>query len=196
MLFERQPLTPQGRKEVLMRLFGAAASRGGEWSAAQHVPVAVLEAHGDLASHVRFMLDAARNNRTLSKEQQKLLHKAERILDSLPECILETLPAGPEDNWLQLYRKLVQMHGYLEDALPDLDAEEYTSIVQKMVALAETVAASAAVEVSAASMFALMLVQMHLNKYEPVKQSRPRRKKKAAGSSRKKAAPRKSVEKS
>ena len=64
------------------------------------------------------------------------------------------------------------MHGLLEVALPDLDEEEYTAIVQKTVQLAEAVAASAAVEVSAASMFALMLVQAHLNKYEAPK---PRR---------------------
>lgn len=175
MLFEREPLTPRGRKDVLMRLFGAAARRGEEWALADYVPVAVLEAHGDLAAHVRFILDAARNNRSLSKEQQRLLHKAERVLDALPSSIMETLPAGPEDNWLQLYRKLVDMHGLLEDALPDLDEEEYTSIVQKMVQLAVAVADCAAVEVSAASMFALMLVQVHLNKYESPRRL-PRRK--------------------
>ena len=185
MLFEREPLTPTGRKEVLMRLFGAAARRGEEWSVANHVPVAVLEAHGDLAVHVRFILDAARNNRSLSKEQQRMLHKTERLLDSLPESILETLPAGPEDNWLQLYRKLVDMHGLLEDALPDLDEEEYTSIVQKMVQLAESVADCAAVEVSAASMFALMLVQVHHNKYEAPK-PRPVRRSKRKTTTRKK----------
>lgn len=179
MLFEREPLTPAGRKEVLMRLFGAAARRGDEWSAVNHVPVEVLAAHGDFAAHVRYILDSARNNRALSREHQRLLHKAERLLDSLPECIIETLPAGPEDNWLQLYRKLVDIHGLLEDALPDLDEEEYMAIVQKMVQLAEAVAASAAVEVSAGSMFALMLVQVHLNKYEnpkPVRRRTVRRK--------------------
>lgn len=179
MLFEREALTPTGRKEVLMRLFGAAARRSGERPAGSHVPVEVLEAHGELAAHVRFILEAARN-RNLSREQQRLMHKAERLLDSLPDSILETLPAGPEGNWLQLYRKLVQMHGLLEDAVPDLDAEEYTAIVQKMVLLAEAVAASAAVEVSAASMFALLLVQVHLNKYEPVKPRRQRRRRKTA----------------
>ncbi len=175
-----------------MRLFGAAARRGDEWSAVQHVPVAVLEAHGDLAVHVRFILDAARNNRSLTREQQRLLHKTERLLDSLPQCIIETLPAGPEDNWLQLYRKLVEMHGLLEEALPDLDEDEYTSIVQKMVQLAEAVAACAAVEVSAASMFALMLVQVHMNKYETPP---PRRRRKGAARRkqvRKKSAPTKS----
>lgn len=182
MLFEREPLTPQGRKEVLMRLFGAAASRGGDWSVVSHVPVAVLEAHGELATHVRFILDAARYNHTLSREQQRMLHKAERLLDALPNTIMQTLPAGPEDNWPLLYRMLVDMHDLLEDALPDLDAEEYSSIVQKMVQLAEAVAASAAVEVSAASMFALLLVQMHLNKYESPRRRRTpaRRKRKSS----------------
>lgn len=180
MLFEREALTPSGRKEVLMRLFGAAARRSGERPVGSHVPVEVLEAHGDLAAHVRFILDAARN-RNLSREQQRLMHKAERLLDSLPDSIIATLPAGPDGNWLQLYRKLVQMHGLLEDAVPDLDAEEYTSIVQKMVLLAETVAASASVEVSAASMFALLLVQVHLNKYEPAKPRRTARKRKSQG---------------
>jgi len=85
MLFEREPLTPQGRKDVLMRLFGAAARRGGDWAVANHVPVTVLEAHGELATHVRFILDAARHNRTLSREQQRLLHKAERLLDAFAQ---------------------------------------------------------------------------------------------------------------
>lgn len=187
MLFEREPLTPQGRKEVLMRLFGAAARRGADWAVASHVPVAVLEAHGELATHIRFILDAARHNRALSREQQRTLHKAERLLDALPNTIMQTLPAGPEDNWLQLYRLLVDMHSLLEDALPDLEAEEYSSIVQKMVQLAEAVAAYAAVEVSAASMFALLLVQMHHNKYEAPKR-RPYRRKKRKASSHKKVA--------
>ena len=77
------------------------------------------------------------------------------------------------------------MHGLLEDALPDLDEEEYTSIVQKMVQLAEAVADCAAVEVSAASMFALMLVQVHLNKYESPK-LRPARRTKRKSTTRKK----------
>lgn len=173
-----------------MRLFGAAARRGGDWAVVNHVPVTVLEAHGELATHVRFILDAARHNRTLSREQQRLLHKAERLLDALPDSIMQTLPAGPEDNWLQLYRMLVDMHGLLEDALPDLDAEEYSSIVQKMVQLAEAVAASAAVEVSAASMFALLLVQVHLKKYETPRPRSSARRRKRKASPRKNTPPR------
>ena len=54
-----------------------------------------------------------------------------------------------------------------------------------MVQLAEAVATSAAVEVSPASMFALLLVQVHLNKYEPSRVRRPRRRRKTASKSRK-----------
>lgn len=168
MLFEREPLTPKGRYTALNRLFADFARRGGAKPEPGHVPVEVLSAHGDLDSHVRFMLEAA-HNRPQNREQRRRLHQIEKVMDALPTCIMETLPAGPDENWLCLYRKLVQLHGLLEDLEPGLDAEEYAAIVQKMVQLAGAVARFASVEVNAASMFALLLIQVHLHKHSPAR---------------------------
>lgn len=175
MLFEREPLTPKGRLAALNRLFAEVARREGEAPPAGHVPVAVLSAHGELAAHVRFMLEAA-SNRSQDKEQRRLMLKIERLMDSLPESIMATLPAGPDENWLGVYRKLAALHGLLEDVVPALDADEYIAIVQKIIQLAGAVARASSVNLDAASMFALLLIQVHLHKYAPARRRFPRRK--------------------
>ncbi len=185
MLFEKEPLTPQGKADVLARLFCSVATRVSA-SEQQHgsVPREVLEAYGDLSTHVRFMIEAAahvkRNNET-----KKQLRKIEKLLDALPECIMHSLEVGPNGNWMQLYRKLVQLHGLLEDALPTPDAEEYTAILQKLIRMAETVAEHAAVHINAASMFTLLMMQVHLHKYSPSKKKSPRRRKNSKTGSKK-----------
>ncbi len=180
MLFEREPLTPQGKADVLARLFAEAAEKSAsQASAAGMVPREVLEAYGDLSTHVRFMVEAAAHT-PAGKEIHKHLRKIEKLLDSLPESILLTLPARSDSNWMQLYRALVQLHGLLEDCLPEMDADEYTAIVQKLVRMAEAVAEHAAVNINSASMFTLLLMQVHLHKYSPTRKKATKRPKKAA----------------
>lgn len=121
------------------------------------------------------MLEAA-SNRRQDKVQRRLMLKIEKLMDSLPESIMATLPAGPEENWLGVYRKLAMLHGLLEEVEPALDADEYIAIVQKIIQLAGAVAKASSVKVDAASMFALLLIQVHLHKYSPARRQRPRRK--------------------
>lgn len=194
MLFEREPLTPQGKADVLARLFAEAAQKcGGAVPPAGVVPRDVLEAYGDLSAHVRFMVEAAAHTPT-GKEIHKHLRKIEKLLDALPENILMTLPATSDTNWMLLYRALVQLHGLLEDALPDMDADEYTAIVQKLVRMAEAVAEHAAVRINSASMFTLLLMQVHLQKYSPTRKKVTSKPKKAKKPARKKAAAKKAAE--
>lgn len=171
MLFEKETLNAQGKAAVLAELFKEAAEKKAEVKSAGYVPIEVLEAHGDLTAHVCFLLDAAAHTKT-TKEEHKQLRKVEKLLDSLPESILYTLPAGAGDNWLHLYRKLVQLHSLLEDTFINPDEEEYTAVVQKIVQLAVAVANAARVQINPASMFTLLLMQVHLHKYAPQKRKR------------------------
>ena len=164
----------------MARLFAEAAEKSdSKVSAAGMVPREVLEAYGDLSTHVRFMVEAAAHT-PAGKEIHKHLRKIEKLLDSLPESILLTLPARSDSNWMQLYRALVQLHGLLEDCLPEMDADEYTAIVQKLVRMAEAVAEHAAVNINSASMFTLLLMQVHLHKYSPVRKKTASKAKKTA----------------
>ena len=179
MLFEREPLTPKGKANVLTGIFAEVAGRSASDKSAQGVvPREVLEAYGDLSSHVRFMIEAAAHTQ-LSKEAHKNLRKVEKLLDALPECIMQSLKASAMSNWMLLYRKLEQLHGLLEDNLPAPDADEYYAIVRKLVRMAETVATHASVQINAASMFTLLLMQAHLHKYAPTRRKATRRNTKA-----------------
>ena len=91
---------------------------------------------------------------------------------------MQSLSAGPCDNWMQLYRKLVQLHVQLEESFPTPDADEYTAIIQKISNLAKAVAEHAVVQINAGSMFCLLMMQVHLHKYS--KPARKRRAKKPA----------------
>ncbi len=176
MLFEREQLSPQGRLQVLEDLFRKSASRPGAVCEKGHVPLDILDAYGDFNVHTRFILEAAASRRgDLSRQRQ--LRKVERELDALPASILETLPAGPGDNWLGFYRRLIHLHGMLEDLQLELDAEEYRSLIQKMVLLAQSVSRASAVKVDAASMFTLLLIQVQLHRRDEVRRRKPRRKK-------------------
>lgn len=174
MLFEKETLSAQGKASVLATLFQTVAEENGVDSANAHVPMAVLDAHGELTTHVRFLLEAAAHRKN-SKEEHKQLRKIDKLLDSLPESILYTLQAKASDNWMHLYRKLVQLHSLLDDTLPNPDVDEYTAIVQKIVHLAVTVADAAAVKINPASMFTLLLMQVHLHKYAPKKPKRTKK---------------------
>ena len=179
---------------MLARLFATAAEKcAAPVPPAGVVPRDVLEAYGDLSTHVRFMIEAAAHT-PAGKEIHKHLRKIEKLLDALPENILMTLPATSDTNWMLLYRALVQLHGLLEDALPDMDADEYTAIVQKLVRMAEAVAEHAAVRINSASMFTLLLMQVHLHKYSPTRKKSPRKPKKAKKPAHKKAPAKKQAE--
>ena len=178
MLFERELLTAQGKAEVLTRLFAEAATcKGTAINNNGTVPRAVLDAYGELSAHVRFIMEAA-THVAPTREFQKQIRKIEKLLDSLPESILQSLSAGPCDNWMQLYRKLVQLHVQLEESFPTPDADEYTAIIQKISNLAKAVAEHAVVQINAGSMFCLLMMQVHLHKYS--KPARKRRAKKPA----------------
>lgn len=187
MLFERELLTPLGKADVLTSMFAEAANREtDEIPAPGVVPREVLEAYGDLSTHVRFMIEAAAHVQR-SKEEHKSLRKIEKLLDTLPESILLSLQASASSNWMLLYRKLVQLHGLIEDNLPAPDADEYCAIVRKLVRMAETVAEHAAVEINAGSMFTLLLMQVHLHKYSPTRRKSIRKPSKKPKKAKKKA---------
>lgn len=175
MLFEQESLTPRGRIIVLTRLFCEAARRDGEPQPQGHVPVPVLEAHRDFEAHLRYMIEAA-EKLCNDKARLRTFRKARHLLDSLPQLIMHTLSAGPENDWTRFYRALVQLHHLLVEAEPAMDEQEYTAIVQKMAALAGAVAQVSAILVNGTSMFALMLTQALINKYSPRRRT-PRKKK-------------------
>lgn len=176
MLFEQESITPGKRAAALNSLFCAKAARPRLTSCAEHVPVEVLEAHGELESHLRYMLEAACKSRP-DKASQRQLRLVEKLLYSLPESIMQTLPATPETDWMRCYRDLIKLHELIDDAGLCIEAAEYATIIEKMVRLAEAVSENSAVQVSSASIFTLCLMQAHLRRYRPGKR-RPSRKKK------------------
>ncbi len=184
MLFEREQLTPQGRLQALECLFARMAGRPGEPPRRGVVPVDILEAYGDFNAHIRFLLEAAASRRG-DAARQRQLHRLTRELDALPESIMDTLPAGPSENWLDFYRRLIRLHRMLEEAQLDLDAEEYRSLILKMVQMAECVSRASAVEINAASMFSLLLIQAHLHLQDEAKNRKPRKKKRKRNATRK-----------
>lgn len=176
MLFERKPLTPQERMQTLEAIFEQVARRPGEAPAAGRVPLRALEAYGDFETHLRYVLEAGAAH--AGKDRRATIRRVERALNILPEALLTSLPAGPENNWLCFFRQLVQFHRLLVQAEIGLEQEDYTNIVLKMVQLAEAVSECSSVAVNAASMFALLLLQVELNQQHPRRHRRtPRRRK-------------------
>ncbi len=187
MLFKREPLTPQGRMQTLEAIFEQVARRPGEAPAAGRVPLRALEAYGDFETHLRYVLEA--NAASADKERRATIRRVERALNTLPDALLTSLPAGPENNWLCFFRQLIQFHRLLTEAEIGLEQEDYTNIVLKMVQLAEAVSESSSVTVNAASMFALLLLQVELHHQRP-RSRRCTRRKKSTGKKRKKLTPR------
>lgn len=179
MLFERETVTPHGRLAAMEELFAKVAKRDDAALAPGRVPVETLEAFGDLETPLRYMLEAASAG---CKDRTRLaqLRKVEKCLNSLPEAIMTSLTAGPEENWLCMFRHLLQLHTLLTDAGIGTDAAEYSTLLQKMVQLAEKASQAAAVEISPASMFTLLLMQVEMQRINP-----PRRKRKPARKRRK-----------
>ena len=190
MLFERETVTPHGRLAAMEELFAKVAKRNDAALAPGRVPVETLEAFGNLETPLRYMLEAAAAG---CKERTRLaqLRKVEKCLNSLPEAIMTSLTAGPEENWMCMFRHLLQLHTLLTDAGIGTDAAEYSTLLQKMVLLAEKASQAAAVEISPASMFTLLLMQVEMQRINP-----PRRKRKPTRKRRKTRAKAKKAESS
>ncbi len=179
MLFERETVTPQGRLAAMEELFARVAKRSNTVHEPGHVPVEALEAYGDLETPLRYMLEAAAAG---CKERTRLsqLRKVEKCLNSLPDALMTSLSAGPEENWLCMFRHLLQLHTLLTDAGIGTDAAEYATLLQKMVQLAEKVSQAAAVEISPASMFTLLLMQVEMQRISaPRKRAATRKRRRA-----------------
>lgn len=187
MLFERETVTPHGRLAAMEELFAKVAKRSDAALAPGRVPVETLEAFGNLETPLRYMLEAAAAG---CKERTRLaqLRKVEKCLNSLPEAIMTSLTAGPEENWLCMFRHLLQLHTLLTDAGIGTDAAEYSTLLQKMVQLAEKASQAAAVEISPASMFTLLLMQVEMQRINPPRRKRkPTRKRRKTRTKAKKA---------
>ncbi|MBE6416545.1 MAG: hypothetical protein E7032_08455 [Akkermansiaceae bacterium] len=171
MLFERETVTPQGRLAAMEELFARVAKRSDTVHEPGHVPVEALEAFGDLETPLRYMLEAAAAG---CKDRSRLaqLRKVEKCLNTLPDALMTSLAAGPEENWLCMFRHLLQLHTLLTDAGIGTDAAEYATLLQKMVQLAEKVSQAAAVEISPASMFTLLLMQVEMQRINPPRKRR------------------------
>lgn len=189
MLFERETVTPHGRLAAMEELFARVAKRRDTAHEPGHVPVETLEAFGDLETPLRYMLEAASAG---CKDRARLsqLRKVEKCLNNLPEALMTSLSAGPDENWLCLFRHLLQLHTLLTDAGIGTEAGEYATLLQKMVQLAEKVSQAARVEISPASMFTLLLMQVEMQRINhPRKRRKPARKRRKAKSRKTASAP-------
>lgn len=179
MLFDHQVLTPQGRLVAMESLFEQLARREGDLLDHGHVPVEVLEAFGAFETPVRHMLEAAFAH-TKDRALAAHLRKIERALNALPDALMGTLCAEPGEDWLGFYRRLIELHNLVTDTTAELDHEEYQGMLQRMVMLADSVSRHSRVRVEADSAFALLLMQVELQRQRTQKTKRkPKRKKKA-----------------
>lgn len=176
MLFERETVTPHGRLAAMEELFARVARRKDTIHEPGRVPVEAIEAYGDLETPLRYMLEAAA---AATKDRTRLsqLRKVEKCLNTLPDALMTSLSAGPEENWMCMFRHLLQLHTLLTDAGIGTETNEYASLLQKMVQLAEKVSQVATVEISPASMFTLMLMQVEMQRIKaPRRRRKPARK--------------------
>lgn len=169
-------MTPQGRLTAMEELFARVARRKDTNHEPGRVPVEALEAYGDLETPLRYMLEAAAAG---CKDRTRLaqLRKVEKCLNTLPEALMTSLAAGPDENWMCMFRHLLQLHTLLTDAGIGTDTAEYATLLQKMVQLADKVSQVATVEISPASMFTLMLMQVEMQRLKaPRRRRKPARK--------------------
>ena len=187
MLFERETVTPHGRLATMEELFARVARRETTTYEPGRVPVEALEAFGNLETPLRYMLEAASSG---CKDRTRLaqLRKVEKCLNTLPDALMTSLSAGPEENWMCMFRHLLQLHTLLTDAGIGTDAAEYSTLLQKMVQLAETVSQAAAVEISPASMFTLLLMQVEMQRLNAPRKRRKATRKRRKAKTRKTAA--------
>jgi hypothetical protein len=179
MLFERETVTPHGRLAAMEELFARVARRKDTIHEPGRVPVEAIEAYGDLETPLRYMLEAAA---AATKDRTRLaqLRKVEKCLNTLPDALMTSLSAGPEENWMCMFRHLLQLHTLLTDAGIGTETDEYASLLQKMVQLAEKVSQVATVEISPASMFTLMLMQVEMQRIKAPRRRKPARKRRKA----------------
>lgn len=175
MLFDRDPLTPKQQAEILVRLFGSAATPAQESPARGHVPLDVLEAYGDLNRHLRYLLAAALADSRRDPAKTRRLRHIERELDALPDAVVTTLSSDHRHDWMSAYRLLLRLHSKLGSAGLKLDAEEYEALIGKMIELAARIADSAAVRITAASMFSLLLIQSQLHEQDKRRERKHKR---------------------
>lgn len=178
MLFELEPLSPQEEAAMLSRFFAEAAARNRPAPEPGHVPVDVLEAYGDLNTHLRYMLEATAGHRR-DRDSRLRLKRINAMLDALPGDIMATLPATTSDNWTLAYRKLIRLHRLLCELNLGLDAEEHQTILRQMATLAERTSLASAVAISPTSMFALLLIQEHLNHAHPLRNKKTTRRRRS-----------------
>ena len=177
MLVDRDPLTPKQQAEILVRLFGSAAAPARDTPARGHVPLDVLEAYGNLNRHLRYLLTAALADSRRDLANTRRLRRLERELDALPDAVITTLASDHRHDWMSAYRLLLRLHSMLGSAGLKLDAEEYEALVGKMIELAARIADSAAVRVTAASMFSLLLIQSQLHEQDKRRERKHKRRK-------------------
>lgn len=161
-------------------LFARVARRKDAIHEPGRVPVEAIEAYGDLETPLRYMLEAAA---AATKDRTRLaqLRKVEKCLNTLPDALMTSLSAGPAENWMCMFRHLLQLHTLLTDAGIGTETDEYASLLQKMVQLAEKVSQVATVEISPASMFTLMLMQVEMQRIKaPRRRRKPARKRRKA----------------
>ncbi len=180
MLFEQVKLTAEKCHAIIHRVFIKAAAKP-DAEPSSSVPIPVLEAHGALDHRVRYLCEARAQQYKFNRERVRAIRLVEKSLDQLPNLIIEGLQKGPDENWLQVYKKLIQLHeGILKARLCD-EVEEYEALLQQVILLADEISKASLIEVNASSMFALLLMQVHiqndLTSKNPTKRSRPRKRK-------------------
>ncbi len=176
MLFEGIKLTSDKCREILSRAFITAATNVKGNKELGAIPIPVLEAHGQLSRRIRFLCEAAHKNEHANRARTARIRKIERFLNILPQLTMEALHTSAAEDWMSYYRKLLQLHEWMVAAELCDEAGEYEAIIELLIYLAQQVATESRVKIDPASMFSLLLMQVHLQGQTPNPQRKPRAK--------------------
>ncbi len=174
MLFEQIKLTAEKCHAIIYRVFLKAAVKI-DATPTNSVPIPVLEEHGTLDRRVRYLCEARAQQHKFNRERMKAIRAVERTLDQLPSLIVEGLKKTAEEDWLTVYKNLIKLHEDILTARLCVEVEEYEALVQQIILLADEISKASCVEVNASSMFALLLMQVHIKNDGSKKPAKPKR---------------------
>ncbi len=174
MLFEQIKLTAEKCHAIIYRVFVKAAVKP-DTIPANSVPIPILEEHGSLDRRIRYLCEARTQQHKFNRERMKAIRTVERTLDLLPSLIMEGLKKTASEDWLTVYKSLIQLHEDILTARLCVEVEEYEALVQQIVLLADEISKASCVEMSPSSMFALLLMQVHIKNDMTKKLPKPKR---------------------
>ncbi len=164
MLFESTEPTPELIKELLLRSLNHHSTKPDvETQDGPHVavPAKLIALHGELDHRLRYAYNSVSPSATA--EQLKVIRELKRQLDLLPSATIEALQNTSYQGWMQFFKILIKVHQLCVEAKLFHDSEEYERTLRLLTQLAKELVCASPVQINAASLFSLMLLENHMH---------------------------------